>query len=192
MSVERSHGRSRPRVPRPGEHAVAPDAVSPAPIRDPRTGRFVAGNVAGRLRSLRRRERDLMTLGPSVVAPWVRPFVSGVPRETSQFVEEVGGEDRPSLLAFASDAAISGALSRAYLALGIDPAADPETREIALGRAQVWLRERRQCLLSLRAEARAGIPDRRSTRVDLSVIATRLGARGEEAESEERDGGDRA
>lgn len=159
MSVETSQGKRRPRVPRPGEGAIVPATVLAGPFKDPATGRFLPGNQASRLRALKTPTR-LTTLNPAACAPWARPFVELAQGEASKLVTEVGAETSPSLMAFAEDAATAVALHRAFLAIALDEKTDAETKEAALGEARMWLKERRQSLLSLRAEARAQVPQR--------------------------------
>jgi hypothetical protein len=80
--------------------------------------------------------------------------------EASKLVAEVGAETSPSLMAFAEDAACAVAMHRAYMAAALAEDADAKTRAEAMHEARQWLKERRQSLLSLRAEARAGVPER--------------------------------
>lgn len=159
MTVERSQGSPKPRTPRPGEHAAGADTVLAGPFKDAATGRFLPKNQAARLRALKRGPK-LATLNPAMCAEWARPAVQLAQREASALVTEVGAEGSPSLMAFAEDAATAVAMHRAFLAIALAPDADPATKTDALHESRQWLRERRQSLLSLRAEARAGVPVR--------------------------------
>ncbi len=160
MTVETQQGKPRPRTPRPGEHATALlNAVNAAPLRDPKTGRWLAGNQAGRLRTLKRTQ-SLITLNPTECAAWVRPYVELAPDEAADLVLECAAESSPSLKAFAEDAANAAAFYRALLAIAVDPSTDAKTAREARSEARAWLKERRQALLSLRAEARAGLRTR--------------------------------
>jgi hypothetical protein len=133
--------------------------VLAGPYKDPKTGRWVAGNQAARLRGIKSCGK-LTTLNPSECAQWVRPYVELAQREASELVAEVGAEGSPSLMAFAEDAANAVAIHRAFLAIAAAPDADAATKAAALGEARMWLKERRQSLLCLRAEARSGVPER--------------------------------
>lgn len=159
MSVERSQGKRRARIPRPGESALTAATVLAGPIRNTTTGRFVAGNTAAKLRALKRAHK-LVTMNPAKCAPWVRPYIELARREVSELVEELGAEGSPSLMAFAEDAATACALHRAYLAIAVANDVDAETKAHALSEARQWQKERRASLLSLRDEARAGAPKR--------------------------------
>ena len=120
MSVESSHGKRRPRAPRPGEHAEIRNAVLAAPLRDPATGHFLPGNKAGRLRTLKSLG-TLATLDPTQCAAWVRPYVELVQMEASALVEESGAEDSESLKGFAVAAADAHAMYRALMAIALAP-----------------------------------------------------------------------
>ncbi len=170
MSVESSQGKRRPRAPRPGEHAMVAATVKAGPYKDPATGRWVKGTQAARLRGLKTAAK-LTTLNPAACAPWARPYVELAQGEASRLVTEVGAETSPSLMAFAEDAATAVALHRAFLAIALDDKTDAETKEAALGEARMWLKERRQSLLSLRAEARAQVPERERGSVHAEVAA---------------------
>lgn len=161
MGVETSHGKRRPRVPRPGEGAALVAAVMAAPLRDEKTGRWLPGNKAGRLRALQAvGKRTLVTLNPAKCAPWVRPFVELAQAEVQQIVVECGAEASASLKGFAVAAVNALAMHRAFLAIAVDPDTDEKRRSEALAEARAWLKEHRQSVLSLRAEARAGLPER--------------------------------
>jgi hypothetical protein len=159
MTIEMSQGRRRPRVPRPGEHAMTVATVLAGPYKDPATGRFVKGTQAARLRGLKTAAK-LTTLNPASCATWVRPYIELAQREASELVVEVAAESSPSLMAFAEDAATAVAMHRAFMAIALHPETDVKTKAAALGEARQWLKERRQSLLSLRGEARAGLPER--------------------------------
>lgn len=156
MSVESSHGKRRPRTPRPGEHAIDANAVLAGPFKDATTGRFVVGNQASRLRALKRTQ-SLVTLNPNACAPWARPHVELAQKEAMALVVEVGAESSESLKGFATAAADAHALYRAHMAIALDPKTDAKTAASALSEARMWQKEHRQSLLSLRAEARAGL-----------------------------------
>lgn len=162
MTVETSHGKRRPRVPRPGETEVR-DAVLAAPLRDATTGRWLPRNQASRLRTLKR-AAALVTLDAANVAPWVRPLVEMAQRELVALVAEVGAEGSASLTAFAEAAATAHAMQRAFLSIAGAADADEKTKASALAEARQWMKEHRQSLLCLRAEARAGVPARRKPR----------------------------
>lgn len=169
MTVERSQGKPCPRPPRPGEHAMTAETALTAPIRDPQTGRFVPGNNAARLRALKRAAK-LTTLNPSSCATWARPFVELAHKRAVELVEELGAECSPSLMGFAEAAATADAMHRAYLAIALSPDSDTRTRDAAASEARHWLREHRQSLLSLRGEARAGVPERANDGDDLGAL----------------------
>ncbi len=159
MSIETSQGKRRPRVPRPGERALVLATVLAGPYKDPVTGQFLPGNQASRLRALKTAGK-LTTLNPEVCAPWARPYIELAQSEASELVVEVGAEETPSLRAFAEDAATAVAMHRAFMAIALAPDTDEKTKAAALSEARMWLKERRQSLLSLRAEARAAMPER--------------------------------
>lgn len=175
MTVERSHGKRRPRVPRPGETpADVRAAVLAAPLHDPATGRWLPRNQAARLRALKSLA-DIAALSVETCAPWARPFVELARDEASKLVVEAGAEASPSLIGFAEDAATALAMHRAFLAVAVAPDVDPKTKTTALAEARAWMREHRQSLLSLRAEARAGVPGREGG--DLAALEARLNRR---------------
>ena len=159
MTVETSHAKRRPRTPRPGEHADAVNAVLAAPFKDASTGRFLPGNKAGRLRTLKT-VRSLVTLNPAECAVWVRPHVAHAHTEALELVTETGAEGSTSLSGFAEDAADAHAMYRALMSLALAEGTDEKTASAARSEARAWMKEHRQSLLSLRAEARAGVPDR--------------------------------
>jgi hypothetical protein len=132
-------------------------AVSAAPLRDPTTGKFVHGNQAGKLRGLKL-VRSLVTLNPAECAAWVRPFVEVALDEVVQLVQEAGAEASTSLQGFAEDAADAHAMYRALMSIALDEKSDAKTAADARQEARAWMKEHRQSLLSLRAEARAGTP----------------------------------
>lgn len=165
MTVENSHGKPRPRVPRPGEHANVRSAVLAAPMHDRSTGRFLPGNQVARLRALK--HTSLATLNPSTCAVWVRPFVELVHSEALALVAEAGAESSESLKGFATAAAEAHAMWRACMSIALADDVDDKTSESARSEARAWLKEHRQSLLSLRAEARAGLPERGDTHQDL-------------------------
>ncbi len=166
MTVEKSHGKRRPRAPRPGEHAEIRNAVLAAPLRDPVTGHFLRGNKAGRLRTLKSLG-TLATLDPAACAAWVRPYVELVQVEASALVEETGAEESESLKGFAVAAADAHAMYRALMAIALAPDTPADKATEARSEARAWLKEHRQSLLSLRAEARAGVPERPEEPHDL-------------------------
>src|SRR5258706_12461269 len=111
MTIETSQGKRRPRVPRPGEHALTIASVLAGPFQDPVTGRWLPGNKAQRLRALQTAGK-LTTLNPAMCAPWARPYVQLAQSEASKLVVEVGAESSPSLMPFAEDAATPVAIHR--------------------------------------------------------------------------------
>lgn len=159
MAVETQQGKPRPRNPRPGEGAPTSNAVLAGPSHDPKTGRFVPGNQASRLRALKRTQR-LGTLDPSQCAPWARDAVELAHEEALRLVAEVGAECSESLKGFATDAAEAHAMYRALMRIALDPETDAKTKVEALDDARMWMKEHRAALLCLRAEARAGLPER--------------------------------
>jgi hypothetical protein len=144
-------------------------AVLAGPYKDPATGRFLPRNQASRLRGLKTVGK-LTTLNPAACAPWARPFVELAQGEASKLVVEVGAEEVPSLMAFAEDAATAVAMHRAFMAIALAPDCDPVTRASALSEARMWLKERRQSLLCLRAEARAKMPERGDSATDATAF----------------------
>jgi hypothetical protein len=159
---------------------VSAATVLAGPYKDPATGRWLPGNSASRLRALKRAPK-LTTLNPAACAPWARPFVELAQREASELAAEVAADGSASLLGFAEDAATAVAMHRAFLAIAMSPDTDPSTRDSALNEARMWMKERRQELLSLRAEARAGLPRRRPDDGEPwaeDVAAERMAAKG--------------
>lgn len=168
MTVEKSHGKRRPRTPRPGEHAMTAATVSAGPFKDASTGRFLPGNQAARLGALKR-VRSLVTLNPAACAPWVRPFVVRAHTEVLELVAEMGAEGSASLSGFAEDAADAHAMYRALMAIALAEGTDPKVASEARSEARAWMKEHRQSVLSLRAEARAGVPGRDDGPLDLDA-----------------------
>lgn len=145
MSVERSQDKLRPRTPRPGTGS----AVLTAPHRDENTGRFLPENDFSRLRRLRATyEVGFVGLNPDEVVAYLRPFVVLANRDAARLIEETGAETSPSLTGLAEQAANALAFARGLQAL----AAGGDAR--AAEQARHWMREFRQFVIALRAEAR--------------------------------------
>jgi hypothetical protein len=145
MPIETQQGKRRPRQPRPGDGT----AVLTAPHRDGKSGRFQAGNDFSRLRLLKSAyEVGFVGLNPEKVTPHLRPFVELANGDASRLIQETGAEGSPSLTGLAEQAANALAFARGLLAIAAegDPAAQEQARH--------WMREYRQFIIALRAEAR--------------------------------------
>ncbi len=127
---------------------MPPGTLLAEPMHDTKTGRFAKGNQAHRLRLLKTNARHLIGLNPEKVVPWLRPWVALASADASRLVTENGIEGDTGLMRLAEDVAASHAVFRGLLALGA------EGDRTALTEARTWLREHRQSLLTLRAEAR--------------------------------------
>lgn len=156
--LETSHGVERPTV-RSDEVPPLPRTDETDPDRDPRTGRFRPSNGAARARRLKAvaRERQMLGLDPSKVAPWMAPLVAHAQEYAAQLSSMV--PQTPALGALAADAAVAEAVFRGLLSIGAAGDFD------ALKEARGWLREHRQALVTL--AALAGDVGKRSTDLPL-------------------------
>lgn len=159
--IERSHGKPRPRTPSPGSNPVDAETALTAPWREPGTGRFVKGNRAATLRTVKARPAALLTINPAMCAEWIRPVVERCQADLTRIVEAHGIAEEVDLVAIAEGFVTATAMFRAYSGLAAQGNAD------AAGEARAWLREARQALLTLRAEVRAG-------RVEADPLAKEL------------------
>ena len=162
--IETQQGKRRVRQPAAGDGT----AVLAAPLRDPSTGRFQPGNDFSRLRTLKAAyDVGFVGLNPDKVSPWLRPFVELARRDASRLIEEVGAEGSPSLTGLAEATANAQAFARGLLAAGAEGDAE------AMEAARHWLREYRQLLLALRAEARTPLRAQDLPAVDAHAIVAR-------------------
>lgn len=144
--IEWSHGRARTIARRPsdGGPPLLPPTVLIGPMRDPQTGRWVAGNVAHRVRAVRAAARELATLNPATCGPWLRPHVADGATYATELAERFPD---PALRRLVLDCAAAHTAYRALLALAGEGDGD------ALKEARAWLREHRACLATLSALA---------------------------------------
>lgn len=146
VAVETSHGRPRVALRRPtdgGTPALPPPAEA-APERDTTTGRFVAGNRAGRRRTIKRLARGISTLNPTAVAPWLQPSVREAIAHAVDLAERFPD---PALTRLVGATADAHAVFRGLLVLGAQGDAK------ALAEAKAWLREYRASVRELAALA---------------------------------------
>lgn len=145
-SIETQQGKRRPRQPRPGDGTAA--AVVTAPYRH-RNGRFADGNDLSRLRLLKSAYQvGFVGLNPEKVAPWLRSFVEMANGDATRLIEETGAAGSASLTGLAEQAANALAFARGLQALAAE--GDAKAQE----QARHWMREYRQFVIALRAEAR--------------------------------------
>jgi len=145
MPIESSKDKRRPQTPRVNELTAPVPSVESAPVRDPHTGRFLAGNDAYRRRQAKALARaDLVGLNPAKCVPWLRPFAELAVRQATDLVQELPKGARTSCLEqLACDTATAQAVYRGLLALG----ATGDMK--ALTEARGWLREHRQNVITL-------------------------------------------
>jgi len=183
-TVETSQGKRRVRMPRPGHGS----AVVTAPYRD-RNGRFADGNDLQRLKLLKAAYSiGFVGLNPDKVVPWLRPFVELANGDASRLIEEAGAAGSPSLTGLAEQAANALAFARGLQAVAAE--GDSKAQE----QARHWMREYRQFVLALRAEARAPLRIPGHDEPDYAAIDAQADAETEARRVEERaarDGGAR-
>ena len=148
VSLEESHGRPR-LVVRVDEVPPLPSSDAP-PMTDPKTGRFLPGNRAHRLRQLKRRAAGIATLNPVRVPSWLRPFVEQGASYVVALLSMLDG--KPALRPLAGDCADAHAMYRATLSLAV-AAEFPKDRAALMAEARGWLREHRTALATLSALA---------------------------------------
>lgn len=146
-AFETSHGKRRLKTPRVLGHDAGVKGLPPsesgesAPMNDPKTGRFVAGNRAHRRRMLKRKAEGIATLDPAHCEPWLRPHVEAGKSYAAKLLTRV--QHDPALLELAGAVADAHTVYRALLNL----AAHGDMK--ALEEARAWLREHRAALATL-------------------------------------------
>lgn len=151
---EESHGRTRVVATRPSDGGPPPllATVETAPDRDPKTGRFKAGNRAARRRAAKSLARvGVMTLDPARVASWLSPEVAQGASYALSLA--TSGPPHPALVALAGDVADVRSVARALLRLGTTGEGDP----VALKEARAWFRESRAMLAAYAALSGSGV-----------------------------------
>lgn len=144
-TCDTQQGERRPRQPRPGDGSTA----LTAPFRNPKTGQFEPENDFARLRRLKAAYRvGFVGLNPEEVVPYLRPFVELANADATRLIEETGAAGSQSLTGLAEAAANAHAFARGLQALAAT--GDKDAQE----QARHWLREYRQLIIALRAEAR--------------------------------------
>jgi hypothetical protein len=146
--LEWSHGRIRPIVRADESTPIALELSGP--INDERSGRFLPGNRAYRLRSLKAKAEGLATLDPNKCASWLRPFVELGRSYVVTLLSAL--EDKALLHPLAGDVADAHTMYRATLALA-GSTDDPKERNSLMSEARGWLREHRAAFATLCALA---------------------------------------
>lgn len=152
MPIETSQGKRRVtnhRLPRFPKSAIS------APDHDPKTGRFVKGNRAGR----RKRRDALIKAGKTLswfdaeqVEVWLRPLIEDARNHASQLISEL--HEQTALLApMCEELASARLIYRGLLSMGI--AGD----KVALREARSWLRECRSLGLAVEGLNRTATTD---------------------------------
>ncbi len=161
VSVERSHGKPRPRGPRTDRRRASPTtslAAQAGPVQDPKTGRFVPGNPGGRLRQARAIARaeaeSLLRLAPEAVAPWLRGHLHAAQVHAQELVDSLGDRPDVELVALAGDVAKARLMAAACLTEGGKGACTPDEARAWRDEAKAWAREVRQSVLVFRAAKR--------------------------------------
>lgn len=158
MPIRRSQDKERPEVARArvgndehrtGIEGCAPPA--PPPLKEPdkrcpKTGKFIEGNQAARMREIKRAAK--FGLDPKHCVPWLRPYAGLVRLQASSILADLPAQNA-MLGALAVDAATSLAIGRAMLALGGEHGAYKVLKE-----ARAWIREHRTGVIALVALAR--------------------------------------
>lgn len=146
-AFEWSHGKRRVKAPRVLGHddgvkpLPAPESEDAAPMKDPKTGRFVPGNRAHRRRTLKRKQDGIATLNPARCQSWLRPHVMAGTTYALKLLSRVKHDE--ALLELAADVADAHTMYRALMSLAAQGDAD------ALREARQWLREHRTALATL-------------------------------------------
>jgi hypothetical protein len=128
-----------------------------APYRDPKTGRFGAGNPGARLRQVaalgRAEAESLLRLPVDEVAPWLRSHLETAQRHAQQLVDSLA-VPTPELVALCGDEAKCRLLAAACLTEGSRVGCDPKSAAAWREESRAWLREARQCVLTRKGVAR--------------------------------------
>jgi hypothetical protein len=153
-----SHGKVRPRTPRPDRYnPTTPAAEAAAPFRDPSNGRFGAGNPGGRLRQIaalgKLEAESLLRLKPDAVAPFLRGHLADAQRYVQGLVDTLPAQTS-ELLALCGDEAKARLLGNAALSEGSREGVDAETAAAWRKEAREWMREARQTVLTRKAVAK--------------------------------------
>lgn len=157
MAAEVSHGKLRVRPLRADRMPKSAAAEAAAPYRDPRTGRFTAGNPGGRLRQLgalaRVEAESLLRLLPADVAPWLRGHLADAQAHVQRLIDALPNPT-DELVALCGDEAKARMLAAAALTEGSREGCDPATARAWREEARSWMREVRQVVLTRMAVAR--------------------------------------
>lgn len=143
IGVAWSHGRPRTELRRPsdgGTPTIAPETVDTVPVRDPKTGRWTAGNQAARRQTVKRLAEGIATLNPAACPPWMRSHVA---EGAAYAMTLLGRYPDPALARLVGTTVDTWVVSRALLSLGAGG------DEKALKEARMWSSEHRACLREL-------------------------------------------
>lgn len=145
VEINMSHGRPRVELRRPSDGGPpALPAANAAPTNDAKTGRFLPGNRAHRLRSLKTKATGIAGLDPARCASWLSPYV----RDGRDYAMTlVGRFPDPALARLVGSTCDAHVMYRALLGLAATGDKD------ALSESRSWLREHRACLRELAALA---------------------------------------
>lgn len=155
--VETSQGKPRPRPLRKDRMPKTPASAAAAPYRDPKTGKFGAGNPGGRLRQLaalaRFEAESLLALAPDAVAPWLRPHLGKAQNHVQALVDALPAQTA-ELVALCALEAKSLLLANAAVTEGARTDTPPAVAKAWREEARAWMRELRQFALTRKAIAR--------------------------------------
>lgn len=181
-AIEVQQGKPRVRGPRQDRLPTQALAALAAPVRDPVTGRWLAGNPGGRLRQAKALGRieaeSLLHLHPDAVAPWLRPHLVVAQEYVQRLVDRLGPAcDDDELVALAGDVGKARLMAGACMTEGAKTECSPGEASAWREEARAWMREVRQSVLLFRAakrEAQANRPARPAVLAAIDAEAERL------------------
>lgn len=160
--VEISHGKPRTRPLRKDRMPKTAAAALAAPYRDPKTGRFGAGNPGGRLRQVAALARvtadSLLRLAVPDVAPWLRGHLQDAQRHAQALIDTLPSAT-DELVGLCADEARARLMATACLTEGARSECTPAQAREWREEARSWMREVRQIVLTRRAVVKDAQPD---------------------------------
>jgi len=180
VTLETSHGKVRPRPARVDRLPRSPAAELAAPYRDPRTGRFGAGNPGGRLRQVaalgRAEAESLLRLPLESVAPWLRAHLQAAQQHAQALVDALPVASA-ELVALCGDEAKARLLANAALTEGARSGCSVDDARAWREEARAWLREARQSAITRKGLAKDSEHGRpKVTPIQALRTRARLGA----------------
>jgi hypothetical protein len=156
--VEVQQGKPRVRIPnRKDRLPKTPAAELAAPYRDPRNGRFGAGNPGGRLRQVAALARvtaeSLLRLETAQVAPFLRGHLGDAQRHAQALVDVLPATT-DELVALCADEARARLMANACVTEGSKAECTADEARAWREEARAWLREVRQIVMTRRAVAK--------------------------------------